>query len=225
MTGPIRQKLSYWLDESKGAKTRLNSDLGDPVSEREDVSQSNLSTKIDRGDRVQKARLKFYPSIEIDFKSLYAGSINGGLRQAEKKLYDMGFRNGPLAYVEITDEYGPDDGSYWKQKITETGKFPFIDNRISAFRRVKDQIHTCIFVDEGDNMVHFTAHREQSSLLQPARHLYVGEGEGYRGVRGFRAVWYDTFGEALPAPLGLDYDIEVEPQQEVELRDDIEDEV
>lgn len=202
MTRPIRHKLGLWRDTSKGVKSQLKDSVKDPALKRSDIRTSIVQQKMDRGDRAQAARLRFYPSIDVDLQKLYAGSIEGDLEDAKGALMEAGFRNGPLAYVEVTEEFGPDDGSFWLHIITETGKFPIVENRLSLFRRVKDQIHVVTWLDEDRDMVHFGAHREQSAPLQPARHAIINDANARRGVRDFRNKWFDEFGRELPTPLG-----------------------
>lgn len=201
MSGPIRTKVQLLRESNKGLKSRLKDGVRGPALERDDVRTSTTEKKIERGDKLQALRLRNYPSIDVDFDRLYAGSIEGGKKEAEEILMRAGFRNGPLAYVEVTNEFGPDDGSYWLQIITETGKFPFIDNRVPLFRRVKDQIHVVIWEDEEESMTHFGAHREKSAMLQPARHASISESDAQRGIRDFRNKLNDEFGKDLPEPL------------------------
>lgn len=201
MAGPIRNKVSLWRNSSKGFKSRLNKAANPPALDRDDVLTSMVQTKIDRGDRLQKARLKYYPSIDVDFQKVYAGSIEGTAEDAQDVLMEIGFRNGPFAYVEVTDEYGPDDGSYWLHIITETGKIPFVENRLGVFRRIKDQVHVAVWEDEERGMTHLGAHREQSALLQPARHVAINDSNANRGVRDLRDKFKDELGAELPQPL------------------------
>lgn len=197
MSRPVRNKIQLWRESSKGIKSQLTSAVKDPALKRPDVRTSMVQQQMQRGDRVQDLRLRFYPSIDVDFEQVYAGSIEGDLDDAKQLLMEAGFRNGPFAYVEITDEFGPDDGSYWLHIITETGKFPKIENRFGLFRRVKDQVHVVTWLDEELEMVHFGAHREQSALLQPARHAAINEANAQRGVRDFRNKWEDEFSTEL----------------------------
>lgn len=201
MAGPIRTKVQLWRESTKGLKSQFTSHVKDPPLKRSDVRTTLVQEKMQRGDRVQKLRLRFYPSIDMDFDRVYAGSIEGDLDDAKQLLMEAGFRNGPLAYVEVTEEFGPDDGSYWLHIITETGKIPRIDNRLGLFRRIKDQIHVVTWLDEDRGMVHLGAHREQSAPLQPARHAVVNMADARRGIRDFRNKWSDEFGEELPQPL------------------------
>lgn len=204
MAGPLRTKLQIWRESSKGLKSRLDDNVKDSALNRTDVRTSLVENKIDRGNRVQSARLKFYPSIDVDFETVYAGSIEGSTKDAKDALMQIGFRNGPLGYVEVTEEFGPDDGSFWLHIVSETGKFPFIDNRVGAFRRIKDQIHTVIWEDKDRGMTHLGAHRERSAILQPARHAVIRKGDAARGVRDLRNKWSDELGEGLPRPLSID---------------------
>lgn len=197
MSRPIREKLQLWRESSKGLKSQFTSAVQEPVLKRPDVRTSMVQEKINRGDVVQKIRLRRYPSINVDLDRVYAGSIEGDLDDARELVMEAGFRNGPLAYVEVTDEFGPDDGSYWLHIITETGKFPVIQNRFGAFRRIKDQIHVVNWLDEDRGMVHFGAHREQSAPLQPARHAVINDASAQQGIRDFRNKIGDDLGFEL----------------------------
>lgn len=201
MVGPVREKFGLWRESSRGIKSRLHKDTKEPVLDRSDVRTSEVMDKIERGDFVQEQRLKRYPSIDIDFDRVYAGSIEGDLDEAQEILMRAGFRNGPLAYVEVTDEFGADDGSYWLHIITESGKFPYIENRAGFFRRIKDQVHVVVWRDDEREMVHFGAHREKSALLQPARHVGISEADASRGIRDLRNKIEDEFDKQLPRPL------------------------
>jgi hypothetical protein len=201
MTGPLRSKTRLWRESSKGIKSRFTNAAKDPPLKRDDVRTSLVQDKINRGGILQRLRLSRYPSIDVDFSRVYAGSIEGDKEEAKNKLMQAGFRNGPLAYVEVTDRFGPDDGSFWLHVITETGKFPFIENRTGLFRRVKDQIHVVVWEDPERSLTHLGAHREQSALLQPARHTAINDSNAMRGERDLRNKWIDTFGEELPRPL------------------------
>lgn len=201
MSRPFRTKIKLWRESSKGLKSQLTSSVKDPVLKRPDVRTSIVQQKMQRGDRIQSLRLRFYPSIDVDFDQLYAGSIEGDLDDAKNLLMEAGFRNGPLGYVEVTEEFGPDDGSFWLHIITETGKYPVVENRLGVFRRIKDQIHVVNWLDEERGMVHFGAHREQSALLQPARHAVINDADARRGIRDFRNKLDDEFGIELRRPL------------------------
>lgn len=201
MSRPIREKLRFWRESSKGLKSQFTSAVQEPVLKRPDVRTSMVQQKIQRGNFVQRARLRRYPSINVDLNRVYAGSIQGDLDDAREILMEAGFRNGPLAYVEVTEEFGPDDGSYWLHIITETGKFPFIQNRFGVFRRIKDQIHVVNWLDEERGMVHFGAHREQSAPLQPARHAAINDARARQGIRDFRNKLRDDLGLELSHPL------------------------
>jgi len=201
MAGPIRDKINLLRDPSKGLKSRISSAVNEPAMDRDDVRTSLVKKKIDRGDRLQKARLRRYPSIDVDISRVYAGSIEGTPDDAEDILMEMGFRNGPLAYVEVTEQFGPDDGSYWLHIITETGKIPMLENRLGLFRRVKDQVHAVVWEDEERDLTHIGAHREQSAILQPARHVGINDSDARRGIRDLRNKFFDTFEQELPRPL------------------------
>jgi len=201
MARPLRRKLNLWREASKGVKSRFTRNAKEPAIDRDNVRTSLVQEKIDRGDIAQRLRLRHYPSIDVDFQRVYAGSIEGDKGEAKQLLMEIGFRNGPLAYVEVTEQFGPDDGSFWLHIITETGKFPKIENRLGAFRRVKDQIHVVIWEDKDRGLTHFGAHREQSAPLQPARHAIVNDSDARRGIRDFRDKWFDELGKELPRPL------------------------
>ena len=199
MSGPIIEKFNLWRDADKGLKTRFNSDRLKPAAKREDISDLQIDLKIERGTRLQEARLKRYPSIDVDYDTMYAGQMKGGLSDAKDRLVEMGFRNNPTAYVEVTEEYGPDEGSYSLQYITEGSKrftIPRISSQPALFHREKRQIHVTLYeVDESE--VHFLAHEERSAWLQPMRHVAVNDSSARIGVRDFRDKWYDEFGEPL----------------------------
>jgi len=165
-----------------------------------DIEPALLQEKLQRGDLAQEARLKYYPSIEVSFDALYAGTFRGSKRELEQRMFDMGYRNNPTAYVEITDRLGPDDGSYAQQIIKEDTDFPHLNidrpiNDVPVWNRIKLQNHATIF-KEG-----ILAHQETSAWLQPARHLTVSEANARIGIREFRDSWFDEFGESLPEPL------------------------
>lgn len=191
-------RIELWADKGLTITDRLETT---PAVKR-DIDQSLLDQKLQRGDLLQRIRLRRYPSIEVDFDTLYAGSVQGDIDDAKQKLFEIGFRNGPLAYVEVTEKFGPDDGSLWLNIIRETGSFPNVPlNNFVGFRRIKDQIHISIFRDEKRDMVHVLAHREKSAALQPLRHLTISQGDAERGVRDFRDVWVDTFNNNVSTPL------------------------
>lgn len=197
MAGPLRTKLQLWRESSKGLKSQFTNSVKEPVFRRSDINTAMVQERMERGDRIQKIRLRRYPSIDIEFDRVYAGSIEGDLDDAREILMDAGFRNGPFAYVEVTDEFGPDDGSYWLHIITETGKYPLVENRLGIFRRIKDQIHVVTWEDKERGMVHFGAHREQSAALQPARHAVINDADARRGVRDLNNKLDDEFGFKL----------------------------
>lgn len=198
MATPVLDKLRLWRESRTGLKTRFSDEVNPPVSKRDDVPDLVTNTKIKRGDRVQSARIKHYPSVDVNYDNLFAGYIEGDLSDARDRLLDMGYRNNPTAYVEVTDEYGPDDGSYARQYITETGggSRPYLTNFPSLYAREKKQIHVCIW--DVDDEVHFLAHDERSAWLQPMLHVSVPDSNARIGVRDFRDDWYDNFGEELP---------------------------
>lgn len=198
MTGPLREKVNLWRDADKGLKTRFSSEKLDPPIQRGDISSVQVEQKIQRGTRLQEARLKYYPSIDVSHSELFAGEYEGTVSEAKNTLMDLGFRNNPTAYVEVSDELGPDEGSFCRNMISETGagnRLPAVFGQPSLFRRIKRQIHVCVF--DADDTVHFLAHEERSAWLQPMRHVFVNDAEGRIGTRDFRDLWYDTFGEEL----------------------------
>lgn len=198
-----QSKIELWREKGLTLQNRLGHP---PAANRESVDEDVLSEKITRGDIVQEIRLRFYPSVELDFNTFYAGSIDSDLDEVESMLFEVGFRNNPTAYVEITEKFGPDDGSYSRQFITEDDEFPYLGigrpiGVVTWWNRLKLQYHITTFVDEDRDLTHLVCHREASAWLQPARHITVSEGEGRIGVRDFRNFWKDEFGEELRAPL------------------------
>lgn len=186
-----------WRDGTKGVKTRFNASLLDPPRQR-DLDQTLIDEKVERGDLLQKARLRRYPSIDVDYDRLFAGKIEGDIDDGKKALRSIGFRNNPTAYVEVTEEHGPDEGSYSRQIVTETGRrfdLPVLTDRVTFLHRLKEQIHVTIYQVEDE--VHFLAHRERSAWLQPGRHIVDGDVSARRGVRDFRDVWFDETGSEL----------------------------
>lgn len=199
MARPVLQKASLWLDSDKGLRGRFSDELKEPAGKRDDVPNVLLETKAQRGDRVQELRLKFYPSINVDYNKLFAGKAEATLEEVEDALLEMGYRNNPTAYVEVTEQFGPDDGSYARQFITETGSrrnIPVIGGTVSPLKRVKRQIHVTLYKVE--NEVHFLSHEEISAWLQPTRHVVVGDSSARVGVRDFRDDWFDAFNSELP---------------------------
>lgn len=193
-------KLDLWLDKGFTLTDRLDTK---PAVQR-DIDQDILDEKLQRGDILQEIRLRRYPSIEVELDRLYAGSFRGTLDELEQKLFDMGYRNNPTAYVESTDELGPDDGSYAQQIIKEDSELPNLNverpfGMIPLYSRLKLQNHIATFVD--DEFIHILSHQEISAWLQPIRHLTISEGDGEIGIREFRQSWSDEFNEELPTPL------------------------
>jgi hypothetical protein len=194
-----KSRAELWADKGLTATDRVSHP---PAIQRDSISQSTLDRKIERGDISQKLRLRYYPSIEIKFDNMYAGSFKGSLDELEEKLFAAGYRNNPTAYVEISDEYGPDDGSYARQRITESQEFPYLGRGrpfgvVTWWNRVKEQVHVTAFVEEDSDWIHLLAHMESSAWLQPVRHVTVSEGNAEIGVREFREAWRDEHGEAL----------------------------
>lgn len=211
MTRPIIQKFNLWRDRNKGLKNRFSGKVKDSPLDRTDVATINVREKMDRGGRAQKARLERYPSIDVDKDQLYAGEIEGDLEDAEDLLEDLGFRHNPTAYVEVTEEDGPDDGSYAKQYIVESGQTGRKDAPVllggmpQLYRRLKEQVHVVIF--EQEDTVEFLAHREQSTFLQPMRHVVVNNANARKGVRDFRNTFYDVAGMELGGKEKVSWDV------------------
>lgn len=196
--GPVMEKFSLWMDRKGEMRGRFNENIKAPALKRDDISGGYVQSKINRGDRSQEARLRHYPTIDVNYDNLFAGRIQGDLEDAKRRLNRLGYRNNPTAYVEVTDEYGPDEGSYSRQIVTETGvrfDVPIPHNFPTLFRRKKEQVHVCLF-NTGDE-VHFLAHRETSAWLQPARHVAINESSARKGIRAFRNDWYDKFNNEL----------------------------
>lgn len=199
MGTPFRDKGRLWLSRKRGVKSRIFSDTKRPAAVRDDIPAILTQKKLERGDALQKARLRYYPSIDVSKPMLFAGEIEGSIEDAEDRLINLGFRNNPTAYVEITEEHGPDDGSYSLQLISETGgryDIPRITNQPSYWKRTKRQIHVTLY--DVNEKVLFLAHEEVSAWLQPARHVVAGDATARIGVRDFRDIWFDQFGEELP---------------------------
>jgi len=195
-----KSRFELWADKGLTLTDRLETA---PAVKR-DIDPAIMEQSIQRGDLLQEIRLKRYPSIEVSFDNLYAGTYRGTLDELEQKLFEIGYRNNATAYVEITDKLGPDDGSYSQQIVKESGEFPNLQisrpfGMIPLYNRVKLQNHITTFVD-GD-VVHILAHQETSAWLQPLRHLTVSEGDANIGIREFRQAWKDQFEEELPQPL------------------------
>lgn len=195
-----KSRLELWADRGFSLTDRLKTK---PAVKR-DIDPAILDEKLRRGSIVQQARLKRYPSIEVDFDELYAGTFRGSRLELKRRLFDMGFRNNPTAYVEITDKFGPDDGSFAQHIIKEDTDFPHlkIDRPLGSlplWNRVKLQNHIALY--EQRDVIHILAHQEASAWLQPARHLAVSEANAEIGIREFRESWMDEFGEELPQPL------------------------
>lgn len=196
--GPVIRKLSLWRDAQRGVKSRLSNKVKDSALDREDVSDVLVNTKIKRGDTTQGLRLRYAPSIDVDLDKVFAGSVDAEMDEVREALRMLGFRNNPTAYVEITEEHGPDDGSFSKLLVTESGgrfNIPHLSPQPGFFRRVKDQIH--IVVWDTDDGVEFGAHREQHAWLQPTRHLVDNDADMRIGVRDFRDMWFDEFQQEL----------------------------
>jgi len=192
---PDKSKVDLWLDRGLTLRDRHDNP---PVTARSNVSTEKINEKIERGDIGQELRLRYYPSVYLTsiFKDLYVGSIEATLDQAEEMLYEIGYRNNPTAYVEYTEQQGPDDGSYAKHTITESQEFPYLGigrpfGLVTWWNRVKEQVHVTTFMD-GD-MIHFAAHKEASAWLQPVRHATVSSGDADIGVREFSRDWEDNY--------------------------------
>lgn len=190
-------KSQLWFESGKGVKSLFDSELNDPVLDRDDIPRLVFNRKVKRGDKLQELRLRYYSTIDVDYGRLFAGRMEGDLDAARSKLIKMGYRNNPTAYVEVTEDHGPDDGSFARQYVTETGtpRRPYLTNFPSLYRRIKNQVHVVVF--QVDDEVHFLAHDEKSAWLQPMRHVTVNNAKASIGVRRFRNDWYDTHGEEL----------------------------
>lgn len=198
MPGAAVSKFQLWRKEGVGVKSRFSDALEPSARDRDDISPLLLDQKIERGDTLQELRLKHYPSINVDRDKLFAGYINENKDAAEDLLIELGFRNNPTAYVEVTEENGPDDGSYARTFVTETGgrfDIPKLAPNPSFYKRMKRQLHVVIY-DVGDR-TEFLVHDERSAWLQPARHVIVNDAEAQVGVRDFRDLWFDQFGREL----------------------------
>lgn len=208
MATPLRNKVFLWRSRRRGIKSRLTSEVKEAVEIRDDIPDVLVANKLKRGDLLQKARLQYYPSIDVDKDQLYAGEIEGDLGDAEEKLLQLGFRNNPTAYVEVTEEHGPDDGSYSLQQISEDGgrtDIPRITSQPSYWKRTKLQFHVALY--ELQERVLFLAHKEISAWLQPARHVWDGEASARIGVRDFRDMWFDEFEEELGGKNKVAWDV------------------
>lgn len=198
MATPLKNKAILWASRKRGIKSRFLSNVKASAMERDDVPDVLVANKIKRGDIAQELRLRYYPSIDVNFNQLFAGEMKGTLGDARNRLIQLGFRNNPTAYVEITEEHGPDDGSYSKQFITEDGgrlDIPQVTNQPALWKRLKEQYHVTIY--EVNDKVIFLAHKELSAWLQPARHVVDNEVSARIGVRDFRDFWYDEYEEEL----------------------------
>lgn len=207
MATPLRNKLFLWRSSRRGIKSRFSDDVKKSPLRRDDVPDIQVTNKIKRGDTLQELRLRYYPSIDVEKNLLYAGEIEGDLGDAEDKLLELGFRNNPTAYVEVTEEHGPDDGSYSLQQISEDGgrlDIPRISKQPSFWKRTKLQFHITVY--ELQERVLFLAHKEISAWLQPARHVWANDVSARIGVRDFRDMWFDEFEEELPGKQNVRWD-------------------
>lgn len=196
--GPAMEKFNLWMSRRGEMRGRLAKGTKKPALKRDDISDIDIQSKVNRGSKSQELRLRYYPTIDVDYDKLYAGYIEGDLSDAKRKLNSLGYRNNPTAYVEVTEEYGPDEGSYARQEVTETGvrfDIPIPHNHPTLFRRKKEQVHVCLF-NVGDE-VHFLAHKETSAWLQPARHVTINQSSARIGIRELRNDWKDHFGDEL----------------------------
>lgn len=200
---PDTNKFNLWKQKGLTLTDRVGHP---PAVERDGISEEDLEESLERGDLAQKARLRFYPSIEVEFDELYTGSVSLDFEQLEEKLFDMGYRNNPTAYVEVTDKFGPDDGSYARQRIVEDDDFPYLGfsrpfGLVTWWNRLKLQVHATVFIDENRDLIHILSHWEASAWFQPVRHLTVSEASARIGKREFRERWLDEHGEELPKPM------------------------
>lgn len=196
-------KLQLWKEKGLTLNDRLQTK---PAVRRDGIEESTLERKKERGDIAQNIRLRFYPSIRVDFGDLYAGTFEGTLQEFEDEVFDIGYRNNPTAYVEITERFGPDDGSYARQVVTEDEEFPYLGigrplGHITYWNRIKLQNHITVYAEPEKKWVHILAHREASAWLQPARHLTVSEGDAKIGIEEFRQRWEREKGTPIPSPL------------------------
>jgi hypothetical protein len=209
MATPIRNKGRLWVSRNRGIKSRIFGGAKPSALNRDDIPDVQVTSKIKRGDLLQELRLKYYPSIDVDLRNLYAGEMPGAsLSDAENRLVDLGYRNNPTAYVEVTDEHGPDDGSYSRQKITEDGgrlDIPQVTNQPAYWKRLKLQNHITLYELSGG--VIFLAHEEVSAWLQPARHVVDNEASARIGVREFRQAWFDEFNEELRGKKNVKWEV------------------
>lgn len=164
-----------------------------PILQRADIDPQVLATKWNRGDVVQRLRYRLYPSIDIDPLASYAGHNPEPRLETVNRLYRLGFRNNPTAYVEVAGPRGPDDGSYARQNITEHAIIPQIQGPLGLlpFGRVKRQIHIVTY--DTATGVDLFAHEERSAWLQPLRHGLLNDANYRIGVRDLRDTWADTF--------------------------------
>jgi hypothetical protein len=193
-------RYDLWIKKGLTLTDRLNAV---PAVDR-DIDPGLTEKKINRGGFQQQLRLKYYPSIKVDFDSLYAGTFRGSKEELVNKLFDMGYRNNPTSYVEVTDEFGPDDGSFAKHKVEEDVGFPHLNidrplGILPIWNRVKHQTQVVIYVDGEE--IHMLAHEETSAPLQPMRHLTIQQTDAVIGIRELREDWFDQFDTKLPAPL------------------------
>jgi len=198
MATPLRNKVYLWRSSNRGIKSRLTQAVDSSAVQRDDIPGVQVTNKLKRGNRLQQARLKYYPTIDVDKDKLYAGEMQGDIGDAEEKLFQLGFRNNPTAYVEVTEEDGPDDGSYSLQLISEDGTrkdIPRFSNQPSFWKRTKLQFHVALY--ELQERVIFLCHKEISAWLQPARHVWKTDPSARIGVRDFRDRWFDEFEEEL----------------------------
>lgn len=198
MATPLKNKALLWASRKRGVKSRVLSNVKPSAFERDDIPDVLVANKIKRGDISQELRLRFYPTIDVDLDLLYAGEMPGNLTDAESRLVELGFRNNPTAYVEVTDEHGPDDGSYSKQFVTEDAgrvDVPQVLPQPALWKRLKEQYHVVVY--DVDDKVIFLCHKEISAWLQPARHVWDNETSARIGVRDFRQFWFDEFDEEL----------------------------
>lgn len=207
MPGALKQKFDLWRDSEKGFKTRFHPDLNESAIDREDIKTLDVEQQIERGDLAQELRLRYYPTIDVNKEDLLVGHLEGDIDKAEKFLRELGFRNNPTAYVEVTED-GPDDGSYSRQMVTEeaTGiDLPQMGGFVNPLTRIKDQIH--VVIQKMGDRVDFMAHREESAWLQPVRHIAINDASAQRGVRDFRDIWYDRFEKEMPGKGRIKWDV------------------
>lgn len=199
-------KLEMW--KKKGLTLRARMDANPPAVDRDDIPEDTLEEKLERGDILQKLRLRYYPTLDITKKknNFYVGTVKKSLDELEDLIFKIGYRNNPTAYVETIEGLGTDDGSYARNEITESQEFPYLGigrpfGIVTWWNRVKEQNHLTTFVD-GD-YVHIFVHKEASAWLQPIRHVTLSEGDD-QGSAEFKLRWNEKYDIELQNVLNYD---------------------